>query len=89
MKIPEKRSHGGIGAIPTKCVDEFKPEIIVSYDVFIEHFLKSNVVNLYNHYKLPVFTEFDLQHTQNHQVWGSKHLNVFIRKDIDNHEMFK
>jgi hypothetical protein len=83
MRIPEERSSGGIGAIPSDCVKEKLPELIVSYDVFIQSLSKSSILNKYNHYQLPVFKEEDLKLAKTKSIWGSKYLNVYIRNDID------
>lgn len=84
MKVPEERSSGITGAIPVGCVKEYSPEIIISYDSFIEALRKDAILKKYQHYKLPVFTEEDLARTKEREIWGSKNLNVFIRNDIDN-----
>ena len=85
MDVPDERSHGAIGAIPAGCVDEYKPEIIVSYDVFIEHFSKSKSASTYNIYRYPVYTKRDSMISKNkkNKVFGSDWLNVYIRKDVD------
>lgn len=83
MSIPNQRSSGGIGAIPVGCVKEVLPEIIVSYDIFIESLSKNNILGKYNHYIEPIFTSTDMKLTTSHEIWGSTKLNIYIRKDID------
>jgi hypothetical protein len=85
LNIPNERSSGSIGAIPTACVIEKMPEIIVSHDIFIEHFQKSQVKQYYNHYRLNIYSNNDLLYINNiyNPLWGSKFLNVYILKNID------
>lgn len=84
MAIPKERSSGGIGAIPTACVEEKLPGIIISYDVFVEHFSKQTIAgNKYKVYRLPPFKQEQLVIFKNPELWGSKHLNVYLRKDLD------
>ncbi len=83
MKIPSERSSGGIGAIPVGCVKEKMPEIIMSYDIFIQALSKNNILNAYTHYKFPTLVSDDINATEDTRIWGSKYLNVYIRKDID------
>ncbi|RME99216.1 MAG: hypothetical protein D6768_15530 [Chloroflexi bacterium] len=82
MKIPQERSGGHIGAIPVGLIEEVNPEIIVSYDIFIEAFLKSPVQSRYTRRTQPVFLPDDMQRTAEPSLWGSKHLNIFIRTDV-------
>ena len=84
MAIPEERSNGAIGAIPTRCVEEQMPGIIVSYDVFIQHFSKQPLsTTKYNVYKLNNFKREHMKLYKDTNMWGSKNLNVYIKKDID------
>ncbi len=83
MSVPEERSSGGIGAIPAGCVDEKMPGIILSYDIFIQSLSKNEILKKYIHYKKPVLRKEDLDVSGDAKVWGSKQLNVYIRKDID------
>jgi hypothetical protein len=82
MKIPEERSSELFGAIPVGIVTELKPEIIVSYDVFNEAFIRSEASNQYIQFIEPNFVEEDLLRSPDGTVFGSKHLNIFIRKDL-------
>jgi hypothetical protein len=83
MSVPNERSSGGIGAIPIGCVKEKMPDIIMGYDIFIQSLSKNMVLDQYTQYKLPTLVEDDLNVSSDSRVWGSKYLNVFIRKDID------
>lgn len=82
MKVPEERSGGGIGAIPVGFVREMSPELIVSYDMFVESFLVSDVRDDYIRMQCPMFVREDELIYGQPELWGSKHLNVFVRKDI-------
>lgn len=81
MRVPEERSSGNIGAIPVGYVREVKPDIIVSYDIFAEAFLKSDLLREYRRFPCEVFTQRDMQIAKTITVWRSKYLNVFIRQD--------
>ena len=61
------------------------PEIILSHDIFIENFQKSQVKQYYNQYKLKIYSNHDLLNINNmyNPLWGSKFLNVYILKNID------
>lgn len=82
MKVPEERSHGSIGAIPVGYVEATQPDIIVSYDTFIEAFMRSPVRNSYTHIQYPLYLDDDMRYDPQVTLWGSRHLNVFIRKDL-------
>jgi hypothetical protein len=80
MKLKKERTYGFTGAIPVKFVEEVNPDIIVSYDIFIEAFLKSDVKDNYDVTEYPVFLDDDFKLSGIDTLWESKHLNVFIRK---------
>lgn len=82
MKVPEERSSGLIGAIPPDVVEKFQPDIIVSYDTFIEAFLRSEISHGYIRTKCQVFLEDDLRRSGGRTIWNNKYLNVFIRRDF-------
>ena len=82
MKIPEERSSGYLGAIPPEFVRLVNPDIIVSYDIFIEAFLRSDVADHYVRYQEPIFLEEDLQRSPSKNIWGSKILYVFVKKGL-------
>lgn len=83
MRVPEEHSNGPIGAIPRQCEEENLPEIIVSCDIFMQSLAKSKVLKPYFHYALPIFLKEDLQVSPIKELWGSGHLNVYIRKDLN------
>ncbi len=82
MSVPDKRSAGTIGAIPVGFIEEISPELIVSYDVFAEAFLRSDALDHYVRIKYPVFVEEDINRSDIKTLWGSEYLNVFIREDL-------
>jgi len=82
MPFPEQRRDGSIGAIPPGYIAQEKPEIIVSYDVFIQAFLDSPAAQEYILLRLPVLTEEDMALSGITSVWGSDALGVFIRRDL-------
>jgi hypothetical protein len=87
MPIPKERMSGTVGAIPTGYIEEKMPGIIVSYDTFISHFKKQPIAKeKYNLYKLPNFRPEHMKQHKNFLLWGSKNLNLYIRKDIDKGE---
>lgn len=82
MKVPEERSLGMYGSIPTGIVIETRPEIIVSYDVFIEDLIKQSITEEYYHYQEPLFIDQDMKYAREGMIYNSKYLNIFIRKDL-------
>jgi hypothetical protein len=82
LRIPEERSSGLLGAIPPAVVEKFQPDIIVSYDIFIEAFLKSNIAQRYVRTKCRVFLEDDLRRADGRTIWNNRYLNVFISRDL-------
>jgi hypothetical protein len=82
MKIPEERSSGFIGAIPVGFVQQENPEIIISYEMFIEAFEKSNLWESYVEIQEPVFLQDDLARMLPGQASNFGDLFVFVRKDL-------
>lgn len=58
----------------------------MSYDIFVEAFLRSDVVRGYVAIDLPVFTRTDAALAETARVaqtlWNIQRLHVFIRKDV-------
>jgi hypothetical protein len=86
LKIPEERSSGVYGAIPVAFVEETSPDIIVTYDIFAESLLRSNVIKRYTGSEYPVFIPADAAIAKELAVWGSRHFYVFIRNDLPVHD---
>jgi hypothetical protein len=82
MRVPEQRSYGFIGAIPAGFVEEASPELIVALDIFVEELLRSEVASRYAVIREPVYIDEDLRFFPSPMVWWSRHLNIFIRKDL-------
>jgi hypothetical protein len=82
MPIPDQRQSGSIGAIPVEFIQQEQPDIILSYDVFIESFLRSQIIGQYALYPIAILNENDQQLSGIQDVWGSKNLNIFINKDF-------
>ncbi|HOU14865.1 MAG TPA: hypothetical protein PKZ84_17290 [Anaerolineae bacterium] len=81
MQVPEERSSGSIGAIPVEFIATTQPDLIVSYDVFIEAFLQSEVVKQYARARCPLFLDDDMARLPGAVFWESRYLNVFARKN--------
>ena len=58
-----------------------QPDLIVSYDVFIEAFLQSEVVKQYARARCPLFLDDDMARLPGAVFWESRYLNVFARKN--------
>ena len=90
LKVPEERSSGGLGGIPQGLVTKLSPEIIVSYDIFIEALAGSELIKDYKISQYPVFLEEDRKYSKvdtpwgtiQKELWGVENLYVFVRNDI-------
>jgi hypothetical protein len=80
MHVPDQRSNGLIGAIPTGFIAESRPGIIVSYDVFIQEFLQSLERSHYTRETQPAFNPEDIALTSFPEAWTGAHLNIFRRR---------
>jgi hypothetical protein len=81
LPVPEKRSTALTGAIPTEFIRENSPDIIVSYDVFIEDFLRNDSLETYERVNCPVFLSDDRQRENEPKLWNSAYLNVLIKQE--------
>lgn len=82
MRVPEERPFGFFGAIPVEFVRETRPELIVSMDVFIGAFERSDVAAEYTVSREPLYVDDDLRRVPHPVIWNSRHMNIFIRKDL-------
>jgi hypothetical protein len=82
MLVPKERKSGAIGAIPVGFIREANPAMIVSYDIFIESFLKSELKSNYRQISFPIFLEEDLRQFKREPPWGIRVLYIFIRNDL-------
>jgi hypothetical protein len=83
LSVPDERSSPQIGAIPARLIGDFKPELVVSYDVFIEQFLGSPEANRYVHVKCPVLQRSDTGLPDSQASLSGTYLSIFIRRDVD------
>ncbi len=82
MKVPEERSNGTIGAIPSGYVAEVNPELIVSHEIFVEAFRRSPVAAGYAMWTCSPYTDSDLVQSQRRTIWKNSRLFVFVRRDL-------
>jgi hypothetical protein len=82
LKFHPLQGANSIGGIPAGFVAEKNPELIVSYDVFMQDLENSPVLENYVRIKLPVLLPDDLRRAGPGRIFNSDALNVFIRKDI-------
>lgn len=91
LKVPGERSNGDLGAIPPGYVAEIDSPIIVSYDIFIEAFLRSAVSERYVRLEMPAFMPDDIARARDAgeplELWGIRSLNLFVRRDVYNGRM--
>ena len=81
MDVPGERSSGLFGSIPPGYVSEVKPDIIVSYDMFMEALARSDVMENYILLKEDAYIAPDMDTFREKGVDINIHLNVLIRKD--------
>jgi len=82
LKVPEQRSSHRLGAIPADFIDLTKPDIIVSYSIFIQEFMQSSYTSSYACINVPAFSEKFEHEVRRNNIWGSKELMIYIRSDI-------
>jgi len=80
MAVPAERSAGDLGAIPVGYIEETRPPLIVSYDGFVEAFLRSDYAKTYDRIVEPILLPDDLR--RGDQLWGNRYLNIFVRKEL-------
>ena len=81
MIVSQQRSGPGIGAIPTAFIDEARPELIVSYPIFVEEFDRSPQVASYQKLVVPAFCGGVDQKLQE-GIWGTNVLFVYVRRGM-------
>ena len=82
MKVPEQRSRGYLGAIPAAFVEESRPELVASLEIFVEEFGRSPVSREYVRIQEPIYVDEDRRPAGPRALWGSRHLNVYVRRDL-------
>jgi hypothetical protein len=70
------------GGIPAGFVEEKQPGLIVSYDIFIQDLLESNVLDGYVHFQYPLLLEDDMERVGTERIFKSDALNVYVRNDL-------
>lgn len=84
MKVPEQRSHPGIGAIPLQFIIERRPHYVISMPIFIEEAM-AYLANPANGYRLidKVFIFKTGQYSQQvvfpDEFWGSPYIYIYKR----------
>lgn len=83
LRVPEERATGVIGAIPGRAFAAFRPDVVVSMDVFAEDFVRkaATLPGLSDYvawWKEPVFAP-GLPRSLPKTLWGSRWAVVFAR----------
>ncbi len=86
MQVPEQRRNGRIGAIPAAFVYKQLPELVVSYEVFVQEFDTSDYQSAYTRIAIPAFSTYWQQQTGLDEVYMSDELYIYIRNDIANED---
>jgi hypothetical protein len=81
MAVPGERSSGLLGAIPERFIEANSPDIVVSEDVFAQAFLRSAFRRNYWRIRQPIYLDSDMEISPSPLLWGSRYLNIFIRRD--------
>lgn len=82
MDVPEERYGGEVGAIPPEYVEEHWPELIVSFDIFAQALLSSDITGEYNMVLIPAYLPEDSRYAKGNTIWGNRYLRIYVRKDI-------
>lgn len=82
MQVPEQRRNGRIGAIPAAFVYQEMPELIVSYEVFVQEFEASDYQAVYTRIAVQAFSSYWQKQTGLDNVYMSDELYIYIRNDI-------
>lgn len=82
MDVPAERYGGEVGAIPPEYVEGHQPELIVSFDIFAQALLASDITRQYNMVLIPAYLPEDFQYAKRDSIWGNRYLRIYVRKDI-------
>ena len=77
MRVPDERSSGDLGEIPTGFVNETHPDVIVSYDEFAESLLKNPDRSTYNEFVYPPLPAAEMPH---YSDWSKHRLYILVAK---------
>ena len=79
MRIPQERSNGGWGEIPSGYVRDRRPDLIVTYDIFAESALPAARTLGYIDYRYPLFVRDE--RTIYHSIWKAQGMHVLVAPD--------
>jgi hypothetical protein len=77
MRVPNERSSGDLGEIPTGFVNEMRPDVIVSYDVFAESLLKNPDRSNYAEFVYPALPAAEMPR---YSDWSGHHLYILVAR---------
>ena len=77
MRVPDERSSGNLGAIPTGFVSEMRPDVIVSYDVFAESLLKNPDRSTYTEFVYPPLPAAEMPR---YSDWSRHRLYILVAR---------
>jgi hypothetical protein len=77
MRVPDERSSGDLGEIPTGFVRETHPDVIVSYDVFAESLLKNPDRSIYAEFVYPPLPAAEMAH---YSDWSKHRLYILVAR---------
>jgi hypothetical protein len=77
MRVPDERSSGDLGEIPTGFVSEMRPDVIVSYDVFAESLLKNPDRSIYTELVYPALPAAEMPRYTN---WNRHRLHILVAR---------
>jgi hypothetical protein len=81
LAVPQERDNEMLGAIPVRFIEDNVPELVVSEDAFASAFMRSNLRRDYWRIRQPIYLDSDMQISPIPTLWGSRYLNIFIRRD--------
>ncbi len=77
MRVPDERSSGDLGEIPTGFVSEMRPDVIVSYDVFAESLLKNPDRSTYTEFVYPALPAAEMPR---YRDWSKHRLHILVAR---------
>ena len=78
---PIPGSASGVGGIPAGLIREMKPELIVSYPVFLKDVENTDAVQEYVRLSMPAFSKEYRKILGTNGLWGCDTLLVYVRRD--------
>lgn len=81
LRVPEERSSGASGALPSRYVDLERPDFVVGLEGFLDDFSRSAVATKYRRKDFPL-SYLEPSGTETHvELWRSKAVLVFEREE--------